>query len=339
MEEGALLEIAARLSRKAGLASPRSLERLAGGKNNRVFRVALVEGPDVVLKSYFHDPRDSRDRLDAEWSFLSYALSRGVEVIPEPLASEPEAHAGLYSFLSGDKLDARTITAAHVDGAADFICTVNAAPRAIAALPLASEACLSLEQHIATVERRLARLVALDPDAPHCEEAGRLIARVLYPTWSRVRAGIEEGASVAGLALAAPVGESDMIASPSDFGFHNALLGPDGVLRFLDFEYAGRDDPAKLVVDFYACPEIPTPQDTFDRFIDCLSASLQLSPAAAIRARLLRDAYRVKWTCIILNDFLPSDGARRDFAISGDRAERCARQLAKAEAKLGEIAA
>jgi hypothetical protein len=54
---------------------------------------------------------------------------------------------------------------------------------------------------------------------------------------------------------------------------------------------------------------------------------------------MLLNAYRIKWACIILNDFLPLGDARRAFADEGDRAARCAAQLAKAEAKLSGMPA
>ena len=60
----------------------------------------------------------------------------------------------------------------------------------------------------------------------------------------------------------------DCCLSPSDFGFHNALVDDDGQVTFLDFEYAGRDDPAKLVSDFFCQPEIPVPLDYHATFID-----------------------------------------------------------------------
>ena len=44
--------------------------------------------------------------------------------------------------------------------------------------------------------------------------------------------------------------KSMQIFSPSDFGFHNAILKESGDLVFLDFEYFGRDDPVKLMADF-----------------------------------------------------------------------------------------
>ena len=46
--------------------------------------------------------------------------------------------------------------------------------------------------------------------------------------------------------------------------------------------------------------------------------------------RLLLDAYRIKWICIMLNEFLPLDAARRAFADQGARAIRCREQLDKA---------
>ncbi len=68
-----------------------------------------------------------------------------------------------------------------------------------------------------------------------------VVAEQLKPIWSQVRARIEAGAArLPALSLDAQIAEGDVIASPSDYGFHNALAGPDGVLRFLDFEYAGR---------------------------------------------------------------------------------------------------
>src|SRR6185503_11886129 len=45
--------------------------------------------------------------------------------------------------------------------------------------------------------------------------------------------------------------------SPSDFGYHNAVLADDETVRFFDFEYAGWDDPAKLVCDFFNQVEVP----------------------------------------------------------------------------------
>jgi hypothetical protein len=64
---------------------------------------------------------------------------------------------------------------------------------------------------------------------------------------------------------------------------------------------------------------------------------LALDRAALARCKFLLDVCRVKWACILLNDFLPDGAARRAFADPGERDVRCAAQLEKAKAKLAEI--
>ena len=334
--DAALLALAQRLAAQAGKATPTALTRLAGGRNNQVFRVDTEAGP-LVLKRYFTDARDSRDRLGAEWSFISHAWSRGVRVVPEPMACDRAAQAGLYSFVEGRKLTAAELAPAHVDAAIDFVLAVNAPPRPT--LAPGSEACFSLAEHIATVERRVARLAALDADVPHVSEARQFVATRLQPAWAEVKATILRGAAAEGLALDAAIPADQVCLSPSDFGFHNALIDDQGKLTFLDFEYAGRDDPAKLVSDFFCQPEVPVPLAAHEHFIDRLADGLGLDAASVARCRLLLDAYQVKWTCIILNDFLPLGAVRRAFADTGAWAQRCAVQLAKAEAQLGLIGA
>ncbi|WP_316228746.1 aminoglycoside phosphotransferase family protein [Bradyrhizobium sp. SZCCHNR1045] len=334
--DAALLAHAQRLTAQAGRPAPKALTRLAGGRNNQVYRLEADDGP-LVLKRYFTDARDSRDRLGAEWSFISHAWSRGIRAVPEPLACDRAEQAGLYSFIEGRKLTAAELTPGHVEAAIEFVLAVNARPRP--ALAPGSEACFSLAEHIATVERRVARLATLDSEVPHVAEARQLVSAQLQPTWAAVKAGILSGASAEGLALDAAISADQNCLSPSDFGFHNALIDDAGKLTFLDFEYAGRDDPAKLVSDFFCQPEVPVPLAVHEHFIERLTQGLGLDAASVARCRLLLDAYQIKWTCIILNDFLPLGAARRAFADTGAWAERCAAQLAKAEAKLELVGA
>jgi hypothetical protein len=327
------LALAVRLARLAGLPVPHKVTRLNGGKNNRVFRV----DDSAVLKLYHWDARDTRDRLRAEWQFLTYAWARGVRNIPQPLARDDSAHAGLYTLLSGKPLVAGNVTATHVTAALDFLLAVNAAPRDPAALDPGSEACFSLNEHIATIDRRVARLAGLDPEAPHRDAADALVRDQLGPTWDMVRTRLLSGAQRLGIREADRLSDAELCISPSDFGFHNALA--DGArIGFIDFEYAGRDDPAKLVCDFFCQPEVPVPTSYMPDFAQRLIAGLGLNPSHEGRCRLLLDAYRVKWTCIILNDFLPLGSARRTYADLARTEARYAFQLDRAARKLDEIA-
>ncbi|HEY3696499.1 aminoglycoside phosphotransferase family protein [Phenylobacterium sp.] len=317
------LKIARRLAVDAGRPPPQALEPLSGGRNNRVFLVRADDASHFVLKVYHSDPRDPRDRLAHEWGFLVHVRGQGVLSAPEPLAFDPGAHAALYSYAPGRKLSADEIEPRHVDAALDFVRRINV-PGTIAHLPEGSEACFSLAQHLTTVERRINRLGNLDPAAPAQVAARAFVQEDLWPSWAVVRRRIEQDAERLGMSLDAPPAPGTVIASPSDFGFHNALVDGDAV-TFIDFEYAGRDDPAKLACDFFCCPEVPPPITEFDRFVNGL-----VTGDDAARCRLLLDAYRLKWACIVLNDFLPLGADRRAFADQRRTAERCEAQLARA---------
>ncbi len=326
--------LAIRLAAEAGLAVPIAVARLAGGKNNQVFRVETVDGP-LLLKIYFTDARDRRDRLGAEWAFISRLSSLGLTDIPQPLAMVRDPHAALYSFVAGRRPVVSDIGGEAVAQAADFITAANPTPRDLAGLAPASEACFSLHDHMATVDRRVGRLQQLDPLAPLLDQAASLVDERVKPLWARIRQGAMERLGAGG--ADGPIAGREIIASPSDFGFHNALMDDGGRLTFIDFEYAGRDDPAKLVCDFFSCPEVPVPSCYFDDFVGRLADGLGLGDAFRLRCRSLLDTYRLKWACIVLNDFLPTDAARRTFSLGGERRERCALQLVKATALLDQV--
>lgn len=319
--------LATALAAAAHQPPPLALYRLTGGRNNRAYRVTTDAGL-LVLKRYHIDPRD---RLGAEFAFLTCAWQRGLRNVPQPLACDPARHAALYSFLPGTRLRPEDVAPWHVDAALDFVLALNTAGDA----PLASgsEACFTAGEHIATIERRLMRVDTIVATDAISAAAAAFVADRLRPVWARVHDRLRARLRQAGIALTTPL---QACLSPSDFGFHNALV--DGRrISFLDFEYAGRDDPAKLVCDFFAQPEIPAPPTLFAPFVTRLAAGLGLSDQDIARCRALRAAYRVKWACILLNEFLPRDAARRAFAADAQVAEYRAIQLDRAEAQLAAI--
>ncbi|MGL4975269.1 MAG: aminoglycoside phosphotransferase family protein [Bosea sp. (in: a-proteobacteria)] len=334
LSDAELMSTAAKLVAHAGRARPDRLEQLAGGKNNRVFRLELADGTPLILKSYFSHPGDKRDRLSAEWNFLVHAKRCGLGSVPDPLARDDETRTGLYSFVPGQKLAAEAISETHIDAAAALIRDINRSPRQFDGIAFGSEACFSLAEHLATMDRRVAQLDALDSAVPNVEQAQQLVELRLVPTWQRVRARLVADAAAAGFPMEAHLPDRDVILSPSDFGFHNALASSNGQITFIDFEYAGRDDPAKMVCDFFCQPEVPIALKHFDRFVEGALAEAGLASQYGRRCQILLDAYRIKWLCIILNDFLPIGAARRQFASSEHWAARTEGQLTKAKARL-----
>jgi hypothetical protein len=336
LPESDLLDAAATMSIEVGLAAPLDLKPLEGGKNNRVFRVPLADGSALVLKSYFADPRDPRDRLGAEWDFASYAWARGVRDIPQPVARDKARHLGLYRFVPGRKLAVDEVSQNHIANAAEFIIAINRCPRDPMLLAPGSEACFSIRQHCETVERRIERLAARDPAPDDRVMVDKFVTSRLLPAWRAVKSRLDTVLTRAGIDASAPIDSADIIVSPSDFGFHNALLeATAGRLYFIDFEYAGRDDPAKLICDFFCQPEIPVPPQAFDGFIEHVVSGLNLPDIHRERCRILLDLYHIKWAGIILNHFMPLGSARRTFA---EHKTDGAHQIARAEAQIAHIA-
>ncbi|MFN3077666.1 MAG: phosphotransferase [Alphaproteobacteria bacterium] len=316
------------LLRQAGLPPPYEAFALAGGGNNRCFRVET--GSDrrpVLLKAYFHHPDDPRDRLGHEFAFSRHAWDSGVRTLPEPLAQDPAHHLGLYDFLPGRRLSPGEVDEAAVAAALSFVAAVNHPPAI--PLPEASEACFCLGAHVRTVERRLARLETIQATDALATEVRRFLADEVASAFATAVQGLRHFAG--GDDFDRP---GARCLSPSDFGFHNALRDDTGVIRFLDFEYAGWDDPGKLVCDFFCQEAVPVPLALFDRFALGITETLGLDAAEVERFRKLLPLYRIKWVCIILNDFLPVGRLRRSHAAGTHETDHRERQLRKARTAL-----
>ncbi len=322
---------------RAGHPEPCRFVPLAGGANNQVYRVE-TSGEPLVLKCYYRHPDDPRDRLAADYGYSTFAWQLGVRALPRPITADPAAGLALFEHIGGQKLTA--VDAGAVRQALDFYLDVNAgrASEAARALPVASEACFSLEEHLRTMRRRLERLRGLPAQTPLDREAADFVWGRLTDRAAAVEDAVCDAAARCGVGLDAPLASAERRLSPSDFGFHNALVTADGTLKFLDFEYSGWDDPAKMVADFFCQPERPAPETCFADFAAAVAADLPCPELHRWRCALLWPVYRVKWCCIMLNDFLPAGRRRRRFAAgTADEEARKRRQLAKARAAAARI--
>jgi hypothetical protein len=253
--------------------------------------------------------------------------------VPQPVAADPPSRLAVYEFVQGQRLAPGEVTARHVDDAIQFVVDLNRVRDSGAAkeLPTAAEACFSVPDHLACVERRVDRLRGIDESEPLHQKAAAFAHDDLLPRWRDISNEVESVART----LPSDVSLATPSLSPSDFGFHNALLQDDGQLRFFDFEYAGWDDPAKLVCDFFCQPEVPVPIEFWDHFLERILADFPSPQGIATRARLLLPVYRIKWCCIILNDFLAGGARRRRHALgSANEMARRRDQLTKAQRML-----
>jgi hypothetical protein len=325
-----------RMTILSGLGPVQEVSPQTGGANNRVYLVEAERGR-ALLKAYYRHPDDPRDRLGSEFAFARYAWSAGIRSIPQPLVCDPNAGLGLFEYIDGQHpVEA---TESLVEQAIEFVRDLNASRwrPAAARLPIASEACFSIEEHLGIVGGRANRLGEMSPGSDIDREAFHFVHRELLPMWDAVRNGARAAARLAGISLDRPLDSAARCVSPSDFGFHNALLAADGRVAFLDFEYAGWDDPAKLICDFFSQPAVPVPEHVFDTFASAIASCFHDPHRVIARAQLLMMVYRVKWVCILLNEFLPVAGSRRRFSAGEPIEDRKRRQLDRARALLASM--
>lgn len=331
------LAAAQRLFEQAGLRLAGAPVRVPGGGNNRVFEARDGQGTRFLLKQYFASAGDQRDRFDSERRF--YRLAKAVVPLQtaRALGWDATTRVGLFEFVDGRRLMGTEIGVPEVNAALNFFRALNRArelPEA-QALPVAAEACFTIEEHCRTVERRIERLRGILGDTTIERDARRFAETELLVAWSEVRATVLACADRGKLLTTA-----ERCISPSDFGFHNVLRRPDASLVFLDFEYAGWDDPAKTVCDFFCQPALPVPASCFEMFVTEVGRVMSMEPLErfVVRCRVLLPLYRVKWCGIILNEFVRSDHGRRAFALGAHAAEeRKAEQLSAARRCLASV--
>ena len=281
--------------------------QLPGGRNNTVWRV-ICGNDSFLLKNYFWSESDSRDRLGQEWAFLEFLESIGSRKSPAPLAKIPAARFALLEFIAG--APPVTIDEDDIEDAAIFFTTINAHRHLETNLPPVSEAAFSIDAHLAATARRVEMLNQIQPSTPDHNAAIAFVESTLQPLWEIIRHRI---ARLPTATRSAFLPDSRRCLSPSDFGFHNALRQPDGTLRYLDFEYAGWDDPAKTLIDFINQPDRILPDPLATHFLEKTIPLFPDSTELRDRIEVLTPLYQLKWACICLNTFLPgrpSDPAR-----------------------------
>ncbi len=304
------------LNSKYGLPSNFSIRALQGGRNNIVFCVNYQDGTKALLKLYFKHPMDKRDRLKTEYSFLSFACNKKIRCIPRPIAADFQNNLGLYEFIEGRELSSSEVNENRIKQALDFYLKINKYKNTKEAkkLPSASEACFSVKDHIDCVNTRVEKLKKIN-EAP---EANRkvivFIKNELLPEWKKTIEHVNKSIDKFDIDSDENISNDETCISPSDFGYHNVLLNKSNKLIFIDFEYSGWDDPAKMVCDFFCQPEVQVPFKYFDLFVKMVAKNAANPKRLKHRILTLLPLYKIKWCCILLNEFLEIGFERRNFA-------------------------
>ena len=292
-------ESAATLAKELG-ANVKNIVKLDGGINNDVYRVD-TEQRSFVLKRYPEIGTNLRDRMKAEVEFLQYANKAAPSFVPRLIDFDFHKRAVLMEFIKGKPfIEGQSLSKNQIRDGIRFFETINQdrmAAKKVVSMD-AAEGFRKLTDHLKNVEQRISKLSTGHLQIASIDKSSKLINR-LNAEYATVRqitlTRIAQGRTNDETAL------EHRCISASDFGFHNAIQTANGV-KFIDFEFAGWDDPAKASVDFVLQPRVPVLAKPTSLF---KALTRQFVDGDEERINLLVAILRLKWLCIILSILEP----------------------------------
>ncbi len=217
----------------------------AGGGNSKVFCVE-AQGKRWAVKSYPPYAPNQRDRLAAECMAYEFLNQHQVNAVPYYKTSCLAERWLIMDWIEGSLPD--NYSHADIEQAIAFIRQVAQlnGSSAAKALPLAAEACLSLDGLILQIAKRFERLNAVSESEPVLHG---FLSNEFSPLFETCQRESREGYHQLHMDPNRELLDVNRSLIPADFGFHNALRDPSGQLYFFDFDYFGWDDPVKLLAD------------------------------------------------------------------------------------------
>ncbi|MBF0610350.1 MAG: phosphotransferase [Magnetococcales bacterium] len=301
------------------LAEPVQLVKITGGGNHGLLHLTAKTG-EYALK---YDPLpagDGRDRIANEWQAIAFMWQQGVRVVPQPVAWRQEERCALYGWVRGEPI--REVDAGVVAAMGAFLQQLTALQDDPVAqtLPLASDAFVSPAHAAQQVERRRQRLL----------QEGEGLESFLLQEFTPIMEKVVEAAQQAlGETWCQP---SPLMLSPSDFGIHNMMRRIDGEIVFLDMDYFGWDDPAKLTSDVLWHPAMHLSPAMQQHWLTMVRGWVADLSGWSQRWQVLHPLNGLIWCLILLNPFTPTGWHR--LAYGGNRQELLAKRLEQARLRL-----
>jgi hypothetical protein len=279
-----------------------NVEKLKGRGNSRIYKLSFNKKNSILLKDYPDLSIDPRPRMQTEVNALK--LVGDLNKTPKVIAFDKLQNIALYEWIKGDSL--YKIEDQHIRQALDFIENLQSL-KGKNSWVQASEACFSARQLIKQINFRFDRLLKANN-----KDLNDFLVYTFKPLLSKVWESSEKNWPSDNLEKELP--KSMQIFSPSDFGFHNAVLKENGDLVFLDFEYFGRDDPVKLMADFIWHPGMKLNNLQKIDWVKGIIGIFDDDSGLVKRFKSAWPMYGLRWALIVLNEFLEDGWHKRIYA-------------------------
>lgn len=308
------------------------------GRNSKVYIVTLKTDENLVVKFYPPKNKDKRERLKTEFSAFQTLWNNHVRQIPKPLNFDYKQNCASYSYVSGKNKLISDLNKDDILQAVNFVRSLKDISKSYTGncFQTASEACFSLNEIFSNIEERISIL-----DKSKFKSTNKQLKEFLVKLqtcYFQIKPWAIKQAKEIPLLASSTVTQELRILSPSDFGFHNALLDQQGNWNFIDFEYFGWDDPIKLITDFMLHPAMNLAPGLSQFWLEKMLDVFSDYPGVKQKLRTYFPLLGIKWCCIFLNCFVPSYIKEKMDALSKrELKDLQLKQLQKADMMLSRI--
>ncbi len=298
---------------------PKSILKINKGVNSNSFCIREINNK-WLLKFYKNQLLNNRLRLEREYNFLKFLEINSFSNVAKPLLINKTHNWILMSWIEGENI-------INVDNKScldliNFILKIQNFKSDSIALKLhnASEACFSINDHFDCIKKRIDKINKFLSDKKIKSHSNKFkLFEKLREIESKLKF-IDQMSNTlfSNNALIKEIDYENRIISPSDIGFHNCMRNNEK-LFFYDFEYAGWDDPLKLICDLILQPDHGLPIDNFEVILK-FTKNIKLQYEWRQRLKLMFELYKIKWFSIILNPVIRNSNliniSQEDFIIS-----------------------
>ena len=283
------------------------LKRIKAGSNSQSFYIE-IKNEKRILKFYPSNDHLKRDRLGIELSFLQFLKNYDIKNVPSPILWDKSKGWMILSWLEGKPI--KIIKSEHIKLLVNFILELDNLKYKNEAkyLKNASEACFDINSHINSTRNRFLsiRIFLKDFNYPEVRHFNFFTKFIQYIDDEIKKIKSNYSNSSLNNELGKKLNQNKKILSQSDVGFHNIFLLNNSELQFFDFEYAGWDDPHKLISDLILQPDNNVPLN-FLKNLQPLIIKYVENRTDIERILLVMSIYRIKWLLIIFNKVLKND--------------------------------
>ncbi len=274
---------------------PIFVEKLFGGRNNSVFLIKDSNGTKKVAKFFAQNRTINYKR---EKLFLEHCQKHNLDCVPKLFASNNQDKSILVEYIEGNKISNQHICEKFIADAAQFIIDLNSSHRFFGNYYTASDACFSIKEMVTSIDYRHNLMHQDQDNLKKLSSKADIDFHEYENMWTNLKRKLQTNFDQFKIIRMTP--REIRIYSPSDFGPHNMLINSRGQLKFLDFEYAGYDDPLKLSLDFFSMPDTPISHTYFDLFWSRICPDQKFYDLSYNEISLLLQIFRYKWLCITI---------------------------------------